>query len=221
MRSIEEVRTYFLNLFDHAAKRSSMYGGELFLHNCLNHLAFVDQTESILQREMQRLKDWGAYNACGATGAFKCATGISQPEMEVASLYAELAFRMGYLQLDRYLSPKEFQMCRQRIDRKFSERDWAVDEIKMEFGKPSWATGTNPYYPCVLAYASAEVSDGWVFFDFWNEFASTKSSHVIGKYGPAPMLRYIRRPAVSFRKSFIRTAFAKRHFHRKRARPSS
>ncbi len=116
---------------------------------------------------------------------------------------------MGYLKLERSLSTKQYQQMRKGIRQQCRERDWTLHEVKEAFGEPCWSSGSNPFYPWVLAYACDNIDEGWIFFDFWNEIKVTKDNHVLGKHGPEPLLRNIRVPAESFSKSFTFTPFGK------------
>lgn len=211
MRTIEEVRQHFLDYLKHALSHPSMYGGEAFIRNALFHISFIDNAEEILDREMAALEETGASNARGVAGAFFHETGIfDSGSGEVASIFAETAFRLAYLKLDRTLPRDSYERLKAGLREKYAVRDWTVDEVKGEFGQPSWSSGSNPFYPWAFAYACDDLNAAWTFFDFWNEVVVSKDNHVVGKYGPVPLLRNIRMPAATFRESFVFTPFGTR-----------
>ncbi len=76
MRTIEELRAYFLNLLKNALSHSSMYGGEEFIGLYLSHISFIDKSEEALAREMKYLRDSGASSPRGVAGAFFRRIGI-------------------------------------------------------------------------------------------------------------------------------------------------
>ena len=193
-------------------RRPGMYDGESFLLQHLGELAFIDQAEQVFESERKDLEKRGAYTATGIGGAFGLITGVCNGYSdEVASVIAEIAYRMGYLKLEGALSQAEYIELRNGLRQRCRQSDWTLTEIQSEYGEASWgAKRSNLLYPCSLAYGSVERRDRWVFFDFWNEIVFTEDRHPIGKYGDVPMLRNVRVPAATFKREFTFTPFGRR-----------
>src|SRR5262245_56730608 len=116
MKSANEIREYFLTLLRNSLTHSSMYGGETVLWYCLRHLAFIDEAEEALNAEMKRLQVSGASLATGVTGGFRMVTGVFDGGAhDVASIYAEVSHRLGYLKPDRSLSSGEYRHVREGL----------------------------------------------------------------------------------------------------------
>jgi hypothetical protein len=213
MRSIEEVRAHFVSLFEHGM-RFPHNTGEAFILTHLQNLAFIDQADIAFNAEMEALGGKGADSARGIMGGFGYITGVfNSCSDEVASVIAEVAFRLGYLTPRRALSEAEYLRLLEGLQ-KNCERDWTLTEIEAEYGEPSWpAKGRHPnsHSPWSLAYGTADRTKHWVFFDFWNDslWIEGEGWQKTGKYGEVPVLRNVRVPARRFKEGFIFTPFGR------------
>ncbi|MFD9787810.1 hypothetical protein ACFWYX_28200 [[Kitasatospora] papulosa] len=94
----------------------------------------------------------------------------------MASVYAEIAHRQGWLQLDRTLTPAEHHEIR-HVSETWCRKDRLLSDIVTAFGPPSVLFGgNNPNYPKTLAYATAQREDTLLCFHLWNCFAPQPSS---------------------------------------------
>ncbi|MFG3055399.1 hypothetical protein ACGFZP_31250 [Kitasatospora sp. NPDC048239] len=82
----------------------------------------------------------------------------------MASVYAEFAYRQGWLKLDRALSSEEYATMLAEIDT-WAARHRTWPGVISAFGTPSVLFGsTNPYYGKTLGYATADRSAPMLFF---------------------------------------------------------
>src|SRR5262245_19750283 len=138
MRTVEEVRGRHLKTLGRALERPAMSGGsascaELLLRGLLRDLCFIDRREA----------DWDVAAARYLRG---CRGVCGQLEFqhrpfpnfvnEVTSVYAEVAFALGYFAPGRLLSEDEMVRLRSATGAEFLERDWDEQELHETFGPP-------------------------------------------------------------------------------------
>ena len=157
MRSFDDLRRYLLGQLNAAVRRPGMYGGEAVILTLLDALAFADDRTDRWQVELDALVARGAANAAMVSGAVHEVLG-HRCEDVMASVYADLAHRQGWLSLD----------ADSRIPGVLGERDCVLDDVIAEYGEPPlWLGGTNPKYSKTLAYP--DRSGSLVFFHFMPE----------------------------------------------------
>jgi hypothetical protein len=210
MRTTREIRRYFVDMLNHALPRLGMYGGEIAARHFLSHLAFVECREDELATHYEALQKRGAFLATGVKGAFR-QIHDGNSDQEVGSVYAEIAFQMGYLATDRLLNRREFKSLRIGLRKTCRTRDFTTKEVQQEFGPPSWSSGTNPFYPWVFLYITDEPSFGAVAFDFWNEvYHDFETEKTCGKFGNLPVLRNVRIRGAQFVREIAFTPLGRR-----------
>ena len=132
-------------------------------------------------------------------------------EKEIASVYAEIAFQMGYLDVGRLLSESEFASLRSGLREHCRDNDLTTTEVRNRFGDPSWLSGTNPVWPCVYLYFTEKPEFGSVAFDFWNEIDyDEQTTAVNGRFGERPALRNIRIRGNDFKREFTFTPLGRK-----------
>lgn len=204
-RTGAELREYLLNRLNLALRRPGMFGAEIALVALGDAIAFADRREAQWRAERDSLDARGASSATGVLGTF---TGVlpsgSRCDDAVASVYAELAHRCGWLKLDRVLSNAEYTEIRADLD-SWSTRDWRMSQILARLGQPSgFFGGTSPYYPKTLAYATEQGDDPLVCFHLWNSFDLSSPSELRAVY-PEPMLMAVRCGTGAFLDAFTFT----------------
>ena len=205
MKTSIEIRDYFLGILNDALPRLSMYGGEIAARQLLSHLAFIDEREDELRDRFDALRDHGAFTASGVGGAFNRQTGLEPTANEIGSVYANVAFHMGYLRSERTLTQTEFDSLESIVRESCAACDFNADDVRTRFGDPSWQSGTNPYYPWVYLYLCPD-RDHSIAFDFWNVIHYDKQNEVVrGDYGDVPVLRNVRIGATDFGSEFTFT----------------
>jgi hypothetical protein len=205
MRSIEEIRGYFLAELNHVFSRPGMYPGEASLMMRFRDLAWIDQREPEWDAHRQALEARGAFCSTGVRGAFERVLGERVQTESVASVYAEIAFQMGYLETQRVLSAAEFGRLRKGLRRAVSRRSFTAAEVEERFGPPSWGVvrGRNDPNSETWLYLASRPRFAAIAFEFWNE-----SLFVDGKYArrfDRAILRYVRIRGRRFAREFAFT----------------
>ncbi|MFE7531576.1 hypothetical protein ACFU7Y_38595 [Kitasatospora sp. NPDC057542] len=174
-RTAREVREYLLTQLNDALRRPGMYGGETALRLYLDAVAFADAAEQAWQQELKDLQTRRGSFSTGVSGAFQDLWGDAH-EGAVASVYAEIAYRQGWLRLDRTLTSAEHDEIR-RVSETWCRKDRLLSDVVTAFGPPSVLFGgNNPNYPKTLAYATDRRDDTLLCFHLWNAFAPSPSS---------------------------------------------
>jgi hypothetical protein len=133
-----------------------MWGGEITLRLFLDAVAFIDGLGEVWQREQEQLRARGAFLATGVGGGFATVMPGYQDDGAVASVYADIAWRRGWLSVDRTLSDRDDRGLREDVIR-WCARDRDLDQVLTDLGTPSvWFGGSNPRYPKTLAYATGD-----------------------------------------------------------------
>ncbi|MEW2625896.1 hypothetical protein [Streptomyces sp. NPDC048106] len=174
-RTAQEVRDYLLTHLNDALRRPGMYGGEMALRLYLDAVAFMDASEQAWQQELKDLRTRRGFAPTGVSGAFQDLWGDTH-EGAVASVYAEIAHRQGWLRLDRTLTSAEHDEIR-RVSETWCRKDRLLSDVVTAFGPPSVLFGSNnPNYPKTLAYATDRRDDTLLCFHLWNSFVPSPSS---------------------------------------------
>ncbi len=117
MKSAPEIREFLLARLRCVLRRPSMCGGELGILNLMEYVTYVDEKTDDWMHRRQELHRRKAFNAGGVTGGFAQLLGVRRlgaHNNEVASVYAVIAYELGYLSLegddplDRLLTPDEY-----------------------------------------------------------------------------------------------------------------
>jgi hypothetical protein len=200
-KTVAEVHGYLLGELNSALRRPQTYGGEIALRLYFDVVAYADDREQDWQRELDVLRDRGAFVSTGATGAVEGVLGERSEEV-MASVYAELAHRYGWLTLDRVLTPAEYDRIRRELE-PWCESDRSMTETLNEFGPPSILLGgNNPRYSKTFGYGMA--GEPLVFFHLWNGTEPNAVSSWPPDH-PEPLLRAGSRPGDRFVDEFVFT----------------
>jgi hypothetical protein len=151
-----------------------MWGRELTIRLFMDAVAFVNGMGDLWEQAQDDLRTRGAFTALGVQGAFRAVLPSYRDDgAAVASVYAEIAWRLGWLVVDRALADDEHEQLSAQTDR-WSGRNYQLDEIQAEFGPPSVLFGgSGPHCAKTLAYAAASRARGLVCLHFaspydWN-----------------------------------------------------
>jgi hypothetical protein len=166
MRTVAEIRDRLLEDLRFMVWRPSMRGGnadaseELLLH-LLDTLCFIDRREKV----------WAAARSIFVTGC-RWVRGHFEfqhrpfPHFvnEVTSVYAEVAFTLGYFTPARLLNDAEMSRLASVCERaEFRCQDWTETELHAQFGPPSHEVVGG--LTTVACYGSEAPEVKWVFFD--------------------------------------------------------
>jgi len=187
-----------------------MYGGTdwgvwLLLHYLLEDLCFIDQQEDRLRNELDSLWNRDLCRSTGMIGAIKDRIAGADFGNEVASIFAPLAFRLGYIDLDRHLDDGEWRRLTKGLRSRVTARDWSPQEISELFGRPSLEIGT------IFAYAPGIADASWVYFDFVRPTEMASYNELI--------LRTARLPARAFYRELAFTPFGRLYKRSARQQP--
>ncbi|SIR86990.1 hypothetical protein [Micromonospora avicenniae] len=153
-----EVREYHVRRLNHALRRPGMYGGEITLRLTMDAVAYIDGLDEVWQAEYGQLGKREAFTSLGVHGAFAQILPGYRDDGAVASVYADIAWRHGWLTVDRTLPEDDLRPLRDEATR-WCAQDRSLDEVLAELGSPSVSFGSsNPRYPKTLAYATDRAS---------------------------------------------------------------
>jgi hypothetical protein len=123
----------------------------------------------------------------------------------VASVYADIAHRFGWLTLDRTLTHDEYRHLIGRVE-DWCTRDTFLSDVVTAFGAPSVLSGgTNPRFPKTIAYAAAEREAPLISFHFWNDARPDSAAGASSPIHPEPVLLCVQHRPGSFYDSFTYT----------------
>ncbi|WP_327588522.1 hypothetical protein OHA25_16895 [Nonomuraea sp. NBC_00507] len=200
-RSSTEIRTYLIEQLNQALRRPGMFGGEMALRLLLDHLAYAEGEDEAWAEELRTLQSRGAANSLGVTGAFRTVVPGNNYEYGVASIYAEFARNLGWLDVDRTLTAEDYASMRQELPA-WAAQDRTLTDVRETFGPPSVLFGgSNPYYGKTLAYVSERLTEPMISFHLWNEI-SRESGWTLSSIYSEPILLAVRCGTASFRETF-------------------
>lgn len=184
-------------------RRPGMYGAsEIAEQLLLEAMAAVDGSLARWRAERDGLHERGAFTATGVVGAYRAVVPEGARRDATASVYAEIAHRLGWLDLDRALSRAEFHQFSRDID-DWVRQDRTLSEVIETFGAPSLLIGgSNPFYPKTLAYTTAEPTHHLICVHLWNAFASTTRDIGLRGVHPEPVVLAVRHRPGTFADSF-------------------
>ncbi|WP_165229266.1 hypothetical protein [Aquisphaera insulae] len=201
MRTIHDVRTRHLDTLRQAVQRPGLFGGtdlgvELVMQGLLRDLCFIDEREGELQAAMDGLVARGQFNSMAVRGSFlQHVDNRGTYADEVASVYAAVAHRLGYLAVDATLPDADFRRLLLALHAGCRDRDWTAAEVVTRFGRPGLRIGW------VFAYVPTAGPD-WVYFDFDACSAATQDGD--------SLLRNVRTPAEHFARELTFTPHGRR-----------
>ncbi|WP_285550657.1 DUF7710 domain-containing protein [Actinoplanes regularis] len=127
-------------------------------------MAAVDGCLGRWHAECDRLRDRGAFASTGVMGAYRYILPTAAVREAVASMYAEIAHRLGWLELDRTLSEPEFQRLSADVDGWVSQ-DRTLPELIDTFGHPSvWIGSTGAEHAKTVAYTTTDPDSPLISF---------------------------------------------------------
>ncbi|WP_204002176.1 DUF7710 domain-containing protein [Micromonospora lutea] len=210
-----EARRHHLTQVNGVLRRPGMYGrDEVAERLLLEAMAAVDGSLTRWRAECEGLRDRDAFTATGVMGAYSTILPADAVRDAASSVYAEIAHRLGWLELDRALSEAEYQQLSANISSWVSQ-DRTLPEVIETFGSPSlWIGGTNPLYPKTLAYTTADHDHDLICFHLWNAFANAAAETGLRGVYPDPVVLAVRHLPGKFPGAF---SFTPKGLHRRPA----
>jgi hypothetical protein len=171
----------------------------------LGDLCYLDDRDEDARRVREDLDRYGKH---GVQGPFVALFGQQNRYVaEVASVYAEHFWRLGYLDVENTLAPLRWRRLITGLRKRFEEQDVRRSEVEETYGSATLVVDRR-----VLCYASAAASDRWVFFDCWSEATQhyvSGEGRYAGTADADPLIRSVRCPADSFDDGLILTLYGK------------
>ncbi|SCG38147.1 hypothetical protein GA0070614_0480 [Micromonospora coxensis] len=190
-----------------------MYGrDEMAERLLLEAMAAVDGSLDRWWAECEGLREREAFAATGVMGAYSNILPADALRDATASVYAEIAHRLRWLELDRALSEAESHQLSTGVGG-WVRQDRTLSEVVETFGPPSlWIGGTNPFYPKTLAYTAADPDHNLICFHLWNTFSDTATETELRGVHPEPVVLGVRHRPGTFPDSF---SFTPEGLHRR------
>lgn len=177
---------------------------ELLAGQLLADLCFLDDRDADAGTERSRLQSYGELGVCGP---FEALFGSSRCQAEVASVYAEVFHRLGYLAIVNPVSQERWQEMTAGLREQFEDRDVSQNEARRLLGEPGLVVDGT-----VLCYVPADPAAGWLFIDCHAERASRYEAGK-GRYtavaGTEPLVRCVRLTGQGFEDGLILTLYGK------------
>ncbi|WP_435209168.1 DUF7710 domain-containing protein [Micromonospora sp. bgisy143] len=165
-------------------------------------MAAVDGSLERWHTELDELRARDAFTPTGVTGAYGHLLPADALREATASVYAEIAHRLGWLELDRALSEAEFQQLSVAIG-DWVTRDRTLSDVIDTFGPPSlWIGGRNRSYPKTLAYTTAEPDRRLICFHLWNAVTDAGPERELRDVRIEPVVLAVRHRSDAFPASF-------------------
>ncbi|MGA5305968.1 DUF7710 domain-containing protein [Nucisporomicrobium flavum] len=197
-----EAREHHRKHVNAVLRRPGMYGrDEMAEQLLLGAMAAVDGSSTRWAAELAGLRERRAFTAIGVKGAYCNVLPANGLREATASVYASIAHRCGWLDLDRTLSAAEYRRLAADIG------DWVTEDRTLSqaidrFGAPSlWIGSTNPLSPKTLGYTTASPDDELICLHLWNTFADAGTDERQGVH-PEPVVFAVRHRPGDFRSSF-------------------
>jgi hypothetical protein len=190
-------------------KRTSMYAStgremQFLAGQLLADLCFLDDRDADWEQEQARLQSYGKL---GVTGAFEALFGSPHCQAEVASVYAEVLHRLGYLTIASPVSQERWRELAGGLREHFEDRDVRQSQAEGILGQPSLVIDRK-----VLCYAPADPAACWLFIDCHPERA-TRYDAGHGRYtadrDADPLVRAVRVSGPDFEAGLILTLYGK------------
>lgn len=171
MKTIGELRARILDELAKALECPALFAccssdlAGLYWHR-LGLLCFMDDRENELASEKRRLIQLRVHYPPTLVDGVGEALRQILPDIEdiyceAASVYAEVAWRLGYFTVTRTLSAKQYAELVAFIGGSWDQDDWTPTQMAERFGPPSFVVGSD----WVSCYASADPAQAWVCFD--------------------------------------------------------
>ncbi|TDC59422.1 hypothetical protein E1258_17985 [Micromonospora sp. KC207] len=198
-----EARRHHRKQVNDVLRRPGMYGrDETAERLVLEAMAAVNGSLSRWWAECDGLRERRAFTATGVRGAYCDVLPAGALRDATASMYAGIAHRCGWLDLDRALSKAEYRQLMADLDG-WVAQDRTLSEVIETFGAPSlWIGGTNSFYSKTFAYTTADPDDHLICLHLWNTIANVAPDARLRGVHPEPVVLAVRHRPGDFSGSF-------------------
>jgi hypothetical protein len=213
MKTIQELRDKKLDILKGSVLRPRMYahdqyGVENHFLSILYDLSFIDDRESDLEIQLDTLREKGLMSPQRVAGRLPdYFSEVQCFSNEISSIYAEIAYNLGYLTLENLFVTEKWEEIYLNINDLCRNQDQHVNDIITQFGKPSIEIGT--IWRPIHAYVCDDHKKGWICFDYWNEDLNNFDSEPDNrfKFKTNPILRNVRLPKELFKNGIVYTPY--------------
>lgn len=162
---LAEVYRHHRQHVNHALRRPGMYGrDETGLRLLMEALAVADGRLADWTAECDGLRSRGAFTATGVAGAFSTVVPAQVRQTAAAAVYAQIAHRLGWLDLDHALTAADYHRLADGVEA-WTRQDRTLTEVIDTLGAPSaWIGSSNLLYPKSLCYTTASAGDDLICF---------------------------------------------------------
>ncbi len=171
----------------------------------LRNLCYADDRDPDYQAAREDLLS--RYGKLGVTGPFTAMFDRERCQAEVASVYAEVFSRLGYLKVEHIPSPAQWAELTASLGELLDGKDMRLSEAERNLGPAPLTVDRR-----ILCYPSPHPSDGWIFIDGHEQHAPVYDP-AVGRYvGPDdhdPLVRSARRSAGGFEDGLVLTRYGK------------
>lgn len=166
--SPDDMRTYLIDQLNLVLRRPGMYGEvEASMWMVMDHLLFLERRPEVWEEQKRVWSQQGAWTPTGVKGAFRLLLPHDH-RYSVATVYAEFAWRQGWLKPDRVLDAEVYASMRD-VAHQWGLRDRVWSDVPAAFGPPSVLIGgTNPFYGKTLGYVTDDPAELMLSFHLWN-----------------------------------------------------
>ena len=205
MKTADEIRAYLLANLEAMLARPSMYGTNSGLESTildrLRDLCFVDDRTPMFDRALDDMRRRNEFLSTGVVGAFRYFHLAKTEDVtdEVASVYAAVAFRLGYFRPSRLLTSSEWNKLNERLPLWMKEDERSPADLVGTFGPPSYRSLAQR--PRVFSYTVDDLDSAWVHFDF----SSLRSRSKVAPLHPSMLLRDVRTGSADFSERMLFT----------------
>lgn len=153
MKSPTEIKDRILEELEMGFRRPGMVASQEYMSEyymqLLSLLAFIDSKEEELESERKRIIDKKISHPPNlVNGVLNCLRvllpEVNRFEQEIGSVYAEIAWRMGYLCLDRLLTHWQYEKLRNDTSKdEWFEKHHTAKSLFKKYGMPSFTCGLS------------------------------------------------------------------------------
>lgn len=150
MRSAKEIKNRLLETIFLSFQRPGMYAStsslDVFYYEKLKLLSFIDNKENEFEIELQRLRDL-EYMPSSMLANVKVSFEVFLPEVEffsceIASVYLEVAWRLGYIKLKNTISELQYEKMKNEVQNdEWLSKDYDSTQLYSFYGEPSFICG--------------------------------------------------------------------------------
>lgn len=218
VRTIESYRERTIEMLHYMLVRPAMFGRgqglEILFKQVIGDLCWIDEREQEFTAARNDLQQREVSRSTGVTGELRACLepylGRGLPiEDGLSLIFGELAYRLGYVHLERVLTKAEWAGLRDWFDHELLIDDLRQSDVIRRFGEPSVRVGSGYWTHC---YASEDTSEGWLCFEYATEcrrWRDESGSHTEVLYGDDPILQSRRRTTGLFYEAMEPTPYGR------------